>query len=256
MHARLGVLLTLALAAFPAAASAADFNGELSANTPKFAWEGSGTGLPTSTADDPTLPIRPFACGGTAHECQYAALKIVDPGDVTLTATVDGGQSASDPSGTFGALASYPDIDVSLYKAAADGSPEGDSLTGTDCAGSATPETCVAKGVAPGSYVVEVSFFLANGAAYKADAALATTVPPTPAAPAPSAPAAQPAPAEPAPAPQAAPAPAPAAQPAPAAKPVSTKKKSSAKATCTKKAKKVKNAKKRKRALKACAKKK
>lgn len=245
--------MTLGLMAFPAGASAADFAGELSADTPKFEWAGEGTGIPIDVLNLlGNGSDSPFGCGTGFHDCDYARVDVKHPGDITILAEADGGQSIE---GTI----SYPDIDVSFYKAAADGSPEGDSLSETECAGGSVPETCVVKDVAAGKYVVEVSFFLADASTYKASLTLKTLVPPTPAGAAP-APAAGPAPApgQPAPAQQqpAQQQPAP-ANPAPA--PASPKPTSNAKAkraACVKKAKKKfkgkKNSKKLKKALKKC----
>jgi hypothetical protein len=258
MHARLGLLLTLAIAAFPAVASAApDKTGTVGAGTPTFAWDGSGSGV-----SDP-IGVLDFAganfldCSApAAHDCDDILIKVDDAGDMNLVldAATDG-TVVEDPSGTLGGIASYPDLDLYLFKSDASGAAQGDPLT-TDCATVAADEKCTVKGLTPGFYLAQVEFFMANQESYKASAELTGFKAPEPAAPVVTTPVetppAAPAPAEPAPA-QSAPQPAP-AKPAPAS--ARTKKKSSAKAACTKKAKKVKNAKKRKRALKACAKKK
>jgi hypothetical protein len=177
------VSLTLALAAFPAAASAAtDYSGTLSNVSTSFAWSGEGSGLPLDAvgafdfAAEISETASPFACDGVQHDCEYALLDVIHPGDVTIDAAADDVQAFAEPTGVVGG-ASVPDIDLSLYAADAAGNPTGDSLTGTDCATAAERETCTAKDLAAGKYVVEVSFFLADGATYSASAALATLVP-------------------------------------------------------------------------------
>ena len=244
-------------AAFPASAPAADFAGEVSADSLQYAWAGVGTGVPISAvgnvSEDEGGP-NPFGCGTPGHDCDYVKLNVVHPGDLNLTLDFsDGGESVE-------GIVSFPDIDGALYKADKDGNKTGDSLTGTDCGTGVTVEKCSAKGLQPGLYVVEVSFFLADEATYKGTADLVTSVPPTP----PAAPAAPEAPAEPAPQPGSEPAPASYQPPPPAQpyvaeepkKPATTKKKKSKKAkraACNKKAKKIKNKGKRKKALKRCA---
>ena len=246
MRIRNGLLATaLAAAVLPASALAApDHASELSADKTSFAWTGEGSGIPIDTVGaidivaGETGQANPFGCDTANHDCDYVLLDVKHPGVLKINAAADGAQGVD--AGVYAVHA--PDIDLSLYKAAADGTPEGDSLSGSDCATGAIAETCEVKDLAAGTYVVEVSYFLADGATYKADVKLETLVPP--AATAPEVPAETPAtpaaPAEPA-------QPAQPAQPAP-------KKKASKKASCQKKAKKIKNKGKRKKALKKCSK--
>ena len=235
----------LIAAALPALAQAADFTAEVSADNLKYAWTGTGSGVPPAAVAAP--------CGSPGHDCDFVKLNIVHPGDLDIVIDFsEGGESVEGE-------ASVPDLDASFYKAGADGEPEGDSLTGTECGGSSLVEKCTAKGLAPGKYVVEVSFFTAADAVYKGEVTLKTDVPPTP----PAAPAAPPA-EEPAPPPPPA-APAQSHQPPPPAqpynadppksesKPKKKKSKKAKRAACNKKAKKIKNKSKRRKALKRCA---
>ena len=257
MRLRNGLLAGIVVAAFPASAAAApDKTSELSADLPTFEWTGTGTGVLIDTLGligDDLGSDSPFACDGAGHDCDYVLLDLKHPGTIKLTAAVDGAETHAIPE--YGDL-TVPDIDVCFYASDKDGVPQGDSLTAAECATGAGVETCEAKDLKPGFYVAEVSFFLADGATYKANAALTTSVPPSP-------PAAPAVPEAPAPAPEPAPAPAPAAQnhaPAPPAEPYTADepkpaaKKPSKKAACQKKVKKIKNKAKRKKAQKRCAK--
>ena len=243
----------LVAAAFPASAVAApDKSAELSADTPTFAWEGEGTGIPIDALhvfDDVMGSDSPFACDSPGHDCDYILLDVKHPGSVKITVGADDAMQNEIPE--YGNL-TVPDLDVYFYASDKDGVPQGESLTGIECAGGNAVETCEAKALKAGLYVVEVSFFLADAATYKGQVALTTAVPPTPAAPAVEAPAPPPAPPAEPPAPAAPQQPAPPAQPYIADEPKPAAKKPSKRATCQKKAKKIKNKAKRKRALKRC----
>jgi hypothetical protein len=257
MRHRLGLLAVLVAAAFPASAAAApDKTAELSADTPAFAWTGEGTGLPLHASGDVNFLLelagqKPFACDTEFHDCDYILLDVKHPGKVKITAAADDSETHEIPA--YGNL-TVPDIDLYFYASDKDGVPQGDSLTEANCATGEGVETCESPDLRAGLYVVEVSFFLADEATYKADVALKTDVPPTPAAsdtPAEAPPA--PAPSEPQQAPsQQAP---PAAPPQSADEPKPAAKKPSKRAACKKKAKKIKNKSKRRKALKRCAKK-
>jgi hypothetical protein len=267
MFHRLGLLLTLAVvAALPATASAAapDHSGALSAASTKFAWEGSGSGAPIHGGDIEFLfefagQSEPFPCDAPAgHDCEFALLEVSDRGDLTVTAAADGAQAQSTPElplfGTVGL--SYPDIDMYVYRSNAAGevAEDEEDLADGAAAGSAASETFTLTNLAAGFYLVKISFYAANDAAYAAEAKLDNAVAPVVVVETPAAP---PAPAAETPAPAAEPAPAPVAQSQPAAQaapaPVA-KKPVSKKAACQKKAKKIKNKAKRKKAMKKCAK--
>ena len=250
MRLRNGLLAVLVAAAFPASAAAApDKTAELSADTPAFAWEGEGTGIPISAVGQ-ELPVNPHSCDMPGHDCDYILLDVKHPGVVKITVAADDAMENAIP--VYGNL-TVPDLDVYFYASDKDGAPQGDSLTGIECAGGNAVETCEAKDLKPGLYVVEVSFFLADAATYKGKVELTTPVAPTPpATPAVEAPAPPPAPAAAPPAPAAPQQPAPPAQPFNADPPKPAAKKPSKKATCQKKAKRIKNKAKRKRALKRC----
>jgi hypothetical protein len=266
MRVRLGLLLTLALAAFPATASAApDKTGTLNADSTSFKWEGSGTaaplhGYPIDEAVAETPLPHPSPCDSEAHDCDYVLLNVEHKGDLTVTGRAGGSQTVTVPSqvpvfGELGNVLTAPDIDLSIYRSNAAGevAEDEEDLAEGKGGGANAEETMTLPGLAPGFYLVQVSFFIGNDSPYSAEAKLANAVAPvkpvvvteTPAPPAPAEPAppAQPAaPAQPA-------QPAQPSQPAqPAKKPVSRK------AACKAAARKVKNGKKRSAALKRCAK--
>jgi hypothetical protein len=205
-------LLTCALAA-AAALAAPDRTATFSATSTALAWEGSGAFGST--------PNGIYECrAGGVYNCDDTLIDVKDPGTIKATGSTDGNYF----------------MNFILYKATADGAPDGEPIgegeLGADF-------NLTVKGVKPGPHILRIVFRLAVNADFTAKA---TFVPD--AAPAPAPVVAAPAPAVAAPAP--APAPAPAKPAAPAKK----------KPSCKAKAKKIKNAKKRKAALKRCAKKK
>lgn len=199
-------LAALAILAGPAAAE--DFDATLSAAKPSFSWSGYAAGGPG------------FECSNEADfQCDAVKLTLADPGDLAIAIDVEGEM-----------IGPYPNVDLTLYDAG-----------GKVVAESATPvddEKLDVKGLAAGTYLIEVRSALSIGENYSGKLKLSNFPKPAvapPAAAPPAAPAAQPAPAQPAPA-------------RPAAK------KPSRKAACRAKAKKIKSKSRRSRALKRCAK--
>jgi hypothetical protein len=207
---RLLIGAVLAAALLPAAALAApDRTVTFSASSLAAAWEGSGAFGAT--------PGGVYECKvGGFYNCDDTLIDLKDAGGVKFSGTTDGNFIMS----------------ADLFKATADGAPDGDPLA----EGELGADFSVAmKGLEPGKYLLRIVFRLAANASFTAKASFTPAAPP--AAPAPVVAVAAPA------------APAPAA---PAAAPAKAKAK--AKPSCKAKAKKIKNAKKRKAALKRCAK--
>jgi hypothetical protein len=200
----------LACGVFAATAAAApDRTFTFSATQTAAAWEGSGAYGFT--------PGGVYQCrAGTVYNCDDSLLDIKDGGTLKASAEVDSSEYL---------------INFELYKAAADGTVEGDPVAEGELGAAAT---IVAKDLEPGTYVLRIVFRLAVDASFTAKATF------TPAAPA----------AAPAPVVTTPPA---TADPAPAAAPKPAAKKKTR--SCKAKAKKIKNAKKRKAALKRCARK-
>jgi hypothetical protein len=247
MRVRLGLLTLAAVALLAPSASAEPYKTTtLDAGTPTFDWDGSGSGIskPIGLVGEPSN----LGCGAfpAGNDCQDVLVKMGAKGDLTVTLEIDGATTVDDPTGTFGSIAGYPDIDIYPYAADASGAPTGDPLS-TDGATAAGTETFTLKGLAAGSYVLEVEFFNGVDATYTAKAVGSNFPAPVPVEVTPTVQT---------PPPAAAPAPAPAAQPAPASSPAkpAAKKKTSKKAACVKKAKKIKKKAKRAKALKRCKK--
>ena len=258
MRPRLGPVLAIALTLAGAASAHAQepaFTGTLSAATPKFTWESSGSGAP-----DPTSLIgeTAFRCSGDPFHCEYILFKVESAGELALTIDNPDGVPIEEDNVCGGPCASLQDLDAYLYKSDATGAPQGDTLTNgdaeagePDCATSFPYESCKVK-VQPGFYVLEVEYYSALEAAYTGTAELLGAVAPAAPADTPAAPPAQGEPQQPQSQPQPQQAPQ-QAQPESQA----DKKKASAKkrrAACTKKAKKIKNKRKRAKALKRCKK--
>lgn len=205
--ARLTALLSLLALAAAAPARAEDFKAPLTVAKPAFAWAGHGVGLPGFECSN----MSPFRCDTVLFSLEVA-------GDLAVAIDVEGEQ-INNPTGA----AAYPNFDLYLFATDAGGAKTGDAI-----AEGVTPiddEKLEAKGLAAGSYLLEVRSDESIGEDYTGKAKLSGF-------------------AAPAIAPSALP-------PAPAAKP---KRKPSAKARCRAKAKRIRNRRKRARALKRCSK--
>ena len=183
MRTRLGVLtLALSLALAIPALAAPDQSGTLSATAPTFAWDGRpGTGF-----SEPLLTGSNPGCAAPAgYDCDDILLKLDSGGDLTVAIDAGDQQTIEEPTGEFGTVGAYPDLDVYIYKSDESGAASGEPISdGEECASGALNETCVAKNVKPGYYLAQIEYWLAVEHEYKGTATLSNF--PAPAAPAPA----------------------------------------------------------------------
>jgi hypothetical protein len=244
----IAALLVAGAAIAAPVALATDFAAELSSATPEFTWEASGNGV-----SDP-IQGENLGCGAPqGYDCDYIVLDVKDPG--TLKVALDAEQDTSNP-----ATPPNPDLDLYLYKADAEGAPEGEPIA--ESATEVAAESLSAP-VTAGKYVAVVEYWWSIDGSYAGTAKLETTGGPqgtatatataTVTATATATATATPPPSSPPSQPQASPPP-PSQQAAPAPAPKAKKAKKSKRKACIKKAKKTKNAKQRKAKLKRCKK--
>jgi len=247
-HPLVLLLALAATAALPASASAApDRTGTVGATAPSYMWDGGpGSSIGANLPGIGGASVGNFVgCFDGIADCEETLIKVETAGKLTVTAN-----SADD---------SKDVLDLYLFPSNAEGTFDEDE-EGLGADGSATgaspasDETIVAD-VAPGFYMAQVKFFLADADTYKGGAVLSGFAAPAP-APAGTTPSA---PAQPGTTPSQQPSQPSQQQPAQSQKPAEKKPTRGQRiSACKKKANKrfkgKKNAKKRKAALKKCSK--
>jgi predicted acyl esterase len=143
----LPLLLLLALALLPAAASSAPVQtGSVSAGSPAFTWNGG----PLSGGNLVGEPC------GTTHQCEDILLHVGDAGELEIEwqASSSSGQAA---------------LNMSIYASDAEGNTQGDAVAST---GSFSEQGALLASVEPGDYVIRAEALLATAATYEATATL------------------------------------------------------------------------------------
>ena len=126
------LLLALTLSLIPTATASAqvDFNGTLDAQTPKFTWESSGSGIPYLLGAQRTVQQCTGFPRGT--DCDRILLNVGTAAELQITLESPEGEEGPTVPGDPGPFLSFQDVDGWLYKSNAAGEQQGQTLTNGD----------------------------------------------------------------------------------------------------------------------------